>query len=290
MKFRLILVVLCMVMGVHSAFAEEVYLDNGDRISGEIVEETETSIVIETQAMGRISVDKNFVKKEKKIRAEGTPQWQRKISIGYSQTGGNTEASQGSGELFINRKTGDDEWTGKLSTHISTSNDEMDAKKFYGMGRYAFSYGNDLKWYNFYKFEADQDYFANINYRLIPSTGVGYWFSDAEDWKLMIEGAIGFEHTNYRDNTKSENEAILAPRGFLEKRLVGNLRISEDIILYPSLSEGGKYRLHSETALINSLSDKVSWKLSFIDDFNSDPSGNTKKNDFRLISYVDYAF
>lgn len=86
-----------------------------------------------------------------------------------------------SSELMINRKTDSDEWTGQLKAYFSTSNDEIDAKKFYGMGRYAFSYGSNLKWYNFYKFEADQDRFANIDYRLIPSTGVGYWFSDLED-------------------------------------------------------------------------------------------------------------
>ena len=105
----------------------------------------------------------------------------------------------------------------------------------------------------------------------------------------MTEGAIGFEHTNYRDGTKSDNEVILIPRGFLEKILVGNLKISEDITIYPSLSEGGEYRLHSETALVNPITDQVSWKVSFIDDFNSSPSGSTKKNDFRLISSFDYA-
>lgn len=106
----------------------------------------------------------------------------------------------------------------------------------------------------------------------------------------MIEGAIGYELTNYYDATKSDHEIILIPRGFLEMKLTGNLKIVEDIILYPSLSEGGEYRLHSEIAVVNPINDKTSWKVSFIDDFNSSPSGNTKKNDFRLISSIDYVF
>jgi len=276
-------------------FAEEIHFKNGDKISGKIIKETDNKLIIETKAMGIISIEKDFIKQEEKkqmnkVKGENKSQWQRKASLGYSQTGGNTEASQGSVEVSINRKTDDDEWMGQLKAYLSTSNKKMDAKKFYGMARYAYSYGNDLKWYNFYKIEADQDRFANIDYRLIPSTGIGYWFSDEEDWKLMTEGAIGFEHTNYRDLTDSDNEVVLIPRGYLERILIGNLKISQDIILYPSLSDRGKYRLHSETALINPINDMISWKVSFIDDFNSSPSGTTKKNDFRLISSVDYEF
>jgi len=295
MRLGIIFFCFFIFINLGNVFAEEIYLKNGDRISGKIINETDLMVVIETEAMGQIFIEKDFIKyKEKKQINEAKKRkpllWQRKASVGYSQTSGNTEASQGSVELSINRKTGDDEWTGQLKAYISTSNEKMDAKKFYGMGRYAFSYSEDLKWYNFYKVEADQDHFANIDYRLIPSTGIGYWFSDEENWKLMTEGAIGFEHTNYRDETDSDNEVILIPRGFLEIKLIGNLKFSEDIILYPSLSEGGEYRLHSETALINPINEKVSWRVSFIDDFNSNPSGNTKKNDFRLISSVDYAF
>jgi len=282
-------------ISIGSIYADEIYLKNGDRISGKIIEETETTMIIETQAMGKISIDTDFVRKEKNAEAEivqkeSDVQWQRKIAVGYSQTSGNTQASQGSSELSVNRKTKKDEWTGVLRVLISTSNEKMDAKKFYGMGRYAFSYGGDLKWYNFYKFESEQNHFSNINYRLVPSAGIGYWFSDDKDWTLMAESAIGFEHTNYRDGTKSDNGAILIPRGFLEKKLLGNLRFIEDITLYPSLSEGGEYRLHSETIFINPITDQVAWKVSFIDDYISKPSGNTKKNDFSLISSLDYSF
>ena len=295
MIHKFILVSFFIVVSVPNIFAGEIYLKNGDRISGKIIQKTETETIIETQAMGKIVIKNSFIQKEKEVKTEAKKdnngkKWEKKITIGYSQTNGNTQASQGSSELLVKRKTGQNEWTGALKAFISTSNEKMDAKKFYGMGRYAFSYGDDLKWYNFYKFESEQDQFANIDYRLIPSVGIGYWFSDEEAWKLMFEGAIGFEHTNYRDETKSDNGAILIPRGFLQKKLIGNLKISEDITIYPSLSEGGEYRLHSETALVNPINDQVSWKVSFISDYNSNPSGNTKKNDSRLISSLDYLF
>ncbi len=102
------------------------------------------------------------------------------------------------------------------------------------MARYAYSFGGDLKWYNFYKLEADEDYFADIDYRLTPSTGVGYWFSDTDDLKAMAEMGLGYQYTNYRIEVKSTGEPVLVPRIFIDKRLIAKLHLSEDLTAYPS--------------------------------------------------------
>jgi len=278
-------------------FADEIYLKNGDRISGNINSETEESVTIETEAIESITINRAFV--DNVVRSgeiEETPfepkedkLWQSEIAVGYSKANGNTQSNQFSLRSKSNRKTDHDEFTLKGNVHYSSSNKKMDSQKWYGMGRYAFSFW-DRKWYNFYKLEGDHDRFANIDYRVIPSTGIGYWLSDEPDWKAMVEMAIGFEHTNFRDASKSSNEAVLVPRGFLEKKFIGGLSLSQDIVLYLSLEDTGKYRLHSETVLTNPINDHLSWKISFIDDLNSDPTGSAKKNDYRLISSLDYAF
>ena len=278
-------------------YADEVYLKNGDRISGKVIEEQEENIVIDTEAIGSIVINKKFVErivagediKEAKAAEQKDKPWQRNISVGYNKSSGNTQNNQVSTHLYANRKTGHDEFTMKGEVYYSSSNKKMDSQKWYGMGRYAFSFW-DRKWYNFYKLETDHDRFANIDYRAIPSTGTGYWFSDEPDWKAMIELGIGLEYTNYRDASKDSNEAVLVPRGFFEKRLIEELRISEEIVLYPSLKDTDKYRLRSETALTHPISDRLSWKISFIDELNSIPTGSAKKNDYRLISSLDYAF
>lgn len=278
-------------------YADEVYLKNGDRISGKIIEEQGDSVTIKTEAVGSITINKKFVERiitseeieKARVKKEKDGLWQRKVSVGYNKSDGNTQNNQLSMHLYAKRKTDYDEFTMKGEVYYSSSNTKMDSQKWYGMGRYAVSFW-DRKWYNFYKLETDHDRFANIDYRAIPSAGIGYWLSDEPDWKAMAELAIGFEHTNFRDASKSSNEAVLIPRGFLEKKLIEELRISQDIVLYPSLEDTGKYRLRSETALTNPISDRLSWKISFIDEFNSDPTGLARKNDYRLISSLDYAF
>ena len=120
--------------------------------------------------------------------------------------------------------------------------------------------------------------------------GAGTVGEVAFDTGGLVEGAVGYEHTNFRGSTKSSNEAVLVPRMFLETRLWGDSSLLEDFVLYPSLTDTGEYRFHSETKFTDPITDKMSWSASFIDDYDSDPAGGTKSNDYRLITAIDYAF
>ena len=294
-----LIIISCLILGQQSiSSADTVYLKNGDKISGEILEESNDSIKIESEAIGLVSINRQFIdqvfndKEIEKAELEKKKEksWERHISLGYSKISGNTESSALNINLSTNRKTEKDEFSLKGDYSYASTNRKMDTQKWFAMLRYAYSFGRMKKWYHFYKLEADHDRFANIGYRIIPSTGLGYWFSDTDDWKAMLECGIGFGHTNYRDNTKDKNEAVLIPRVFFEKKLFGESRLSEDISLYPSLESIGEYRLHSETSFINPINEKLSLKFSLIEDYNSDPAKDTKKNDLSIISSLIYSF
>lgn len=360
--------VLFLLAGPFTVGADTIRLKNGDQISGDIVEETAETFILQTDAMGVVVVKKEFIPPPEETtaemgemehmreashsteilqeseetaqqleqaqqarqaeQAEQTPsqetppvgqnlrtaqtahvqesqpsegteknktpepnvQWERKISIGYSQAGGNTERNSSTSALNINRKTERNETTAKYTSYYASSRKKTYAKKFYSMLRYAYNFGAWLKWYNFYKIEADQNRFANIEARFVPSSGIGYWFFDKPPLKAMLEGAVGHQYTNYHDPTKSKGEAILVPRGFLEKTLFESLILSQDASFYPSLRDTDQYRFHSETAVQHPVSKNVTWKMSFIDDYNSLPQGVTRKNDYRMISSIDYSF
>ena len=276
-------------------YAEEIHLKNGDRVSGEIIEQTDESISLKTDAIGTILIKRDAIDYIGSVKKETLAQvekklWQREASLGYNASSGNTQNNQFSLKFGATRKIDRvNEFTLKGDVYYSSSNERMDAQRWYGMVRYASSFW-ESKWYNFYKIEGDHDRFADINYRIIPATGVGYWFSDQPDWKAMVELGVGLEYTNFRSNAKDSSEAILIPRAFFEKKLFADLKISQDITLYPSLEAIGEYRLHSETSLVNQINDKLSLQLSLIADYNSVPPQDAKKRDVRLISAITYAF
>jgi len=275
-----------------NSYSEEFSLKNGDRISGQILNENDKTLLIKTEAMGEVSIDKEFLvakKSEEKISTAEDKLWSAELSLGYNKSGGNTQNSQMVNSLYVNRKTNHDEFTIKGNSYYSSTNKKMDTQNWYGMLRYAFSFGKK-KWYKFYKLEGDHDKFSAIDYRLIPSIGIGYWFSDSENWKAMVEAGLGFEHTSYNDRTEDSNKIVLTPRVFLEKKIFKTATISQDITFYPSFENAGEFRLRSETALTNPINDKISLRLSFIDDYDSLPPKNTKKNDTKILSSLVYSF
>ncbi|MBN2483937.1 MAG: DUF481 domain-containing protein [Candidatus Omnitrophica bacterium] len=277
--------------------ADEIYLNNGDKITGKVTADSGDTITLSTEAAGTITVKREFVEKVMTDEAIETAQrkeqarslWEKDVALGYSQANGNTQNRQFSAQVQAIRKTDSDEFTIKGNSYYGSTNKKMDTQKWYGMLRYGQSWTN-RKWYRFVKLEADHDYFGNIDYRLIPSSGIGYWFADTEEWKARLEMAAGFEHTHFRDTTKNKNEFVLVPRAFLEKQLFENTTLSEDITVYPSLEKFSAYRVRSETALVNALNEHLSLKVSFIWDYDAEPSLGTKESDTQLISSLVYSW
>lgn len=272
--------------------AETFLLTNGDRISGKLVEMGTKFIVIDTPSMGEVSVRREFFKEKEVPKAPPEPKyWSGKINGGYSLQSGNTKTESLTGGLAIKRKVEKvNEFDIQGNAKYGAADKKMNAQKYYGMTRFAYSFGKEKKWYNFYKVEGDHDRFANIAARVTPSTGVGYWFSDTEDWKLMNELGIGVTHTKYRDDTEDKTELVLIPRLYLEKRLFGKSRISEDLTVYPSLTNTGEYRLKSETVFTNPITDKLNFKVTWINEYNSDPGDDVKEHDMSVVSSLEYAF
>lgn len=224
------------------------------------------------------------------VWAESDAEWMRKVTAGLSTSGGNTEKGSLSAEFLMKRERDDDETQLRWTGYLGTSDSKLDSKKFYGLLRHDEKFGEDRTWYQFGKLEGMQDVFADINYRITPGYGVGRWLYDEDDFKLKLETALGYQYTDYRSaSKKDEGEVVLIPRLYLEKQLLDNLRLVEDLTLYPSL-EGGPFRLRNETSLVSKISDDMSWKVSYIDDYNSDPSPGTKKNDWIVTAGVDYSF
>lgn len=296
-KLNLITISLWLLLLSANTSAEEIYLNNGDKISGEIIKQDKEAIIVKTRAMGNISIKTDFVKEiipdqENRLAQtkKDTPElWKKEISFGYNESRGNTENSQLSFNLFANRKTEDNEFTARANTYYSSSDKTMDSQKWYTMLRYAYSFGA-RKWYNFYRLEADHDKFANIDHRIIPAAGLGYWYSDTPAWKAMTEAALGLEQTNFKQQTKDSDQLVLIPRAFLEAAVFENSKISQDISLYASLSDKGEYRLRSETVFENPINEKLLLRLSLINDYNSGAPETTKKSDLRLISSLAYSF
>ncbi len=270
--------------------ADVIHFINGDRLSGIILESGKNEVVIESEIVGILTLSRENIKRIQPA-GEQPKIWNGKMSGSFDLIKGNTETAALGGGIAVKRKVvKKNEFDFSVNGFYGSSDKKMNAQRYDAMIRYAYSFGRSKKWYHFYKTEADHDRFANINARMTPSTGIGYWFWDEPSWKLMSELGVGVTMTNYRDDRKNTADFVLIPRVYVEKTLRGKAKVSEDFTAYPSLTNAGEYRLKSETALTTPVAEDINLKVSWINLYNSHPGGDTKKLDQQLLSSLEYQF
>jgi putative salt-induced outer membrane protein YdiY len=302
-KYLVLSITLFFIATVPAYSDHIIRLHNNDILTGTLTKETADYIILESSVLGSLTIHRKHIAQiEPRVihtlpaadEAQPVPDdaadWTADFETAYFLTRGNTETSGFDLKAAVKRKTDTDETTFLATVNQSSSEKKMNAQKWYAMGRYAYSFGEDLQWFNPFKFEIDHDKFANIDYRYIPSVGIGYWVSDQEPFKAMGEVSVGWEHTEYNDGRDASDEAILIPHAYAEYTTVHNLRISQDLIAFPALSDLGEYRFISTSAIAFPFTDAMSLKLSWVNEYNSDVSGDTEKLDQKLLTAFVYSF
>jgi putative salt-induced outer membrane protein YdiY len=215
--------------------------------------------------------------------------WKFDLTAGYTMARGNTDTDQVSSTAKANRKTSHNETTFQGNAFYLESQKVMSAQTYDGMARYAYSYGAQLHWYNFYKLEYHHDRFALVDARLMPSTGVGYWWRDSEDYKLLLEMGVGFEHTDYTEGRESTNQAVAIPRFYVERRIIGKSRVTLDISGILNAGNKTGQRIDSELHFTNPISARLSLDLNVTDHYVSKPPLAAKDNDLLFVTALRYS-
>lgn len=214
--------------------------------------------------------------------------WKQEISLGYTQKTGNIQSAELLSNYEGSRKTDYSDLNIKAGVLYSSVNKKMDGQKYNGSVRYAPEL-DETNCFGFGKVEAEHDRFAGIDYRYVPSLGAGYWIAREENWMFSGEIGVGHEYVKYTNGSDDDN-VVLIPRFFCQKSIFDKAKLSEELIIYPNLEDVKKYRVRSEARFTNPLSDAFSLRVSFIDEFNTDPLGDAKKNDTQLILSLVYGF
>ena len=92
--FIIILMVFINFPDKRMAIADTIYLKNSDRISGAILDENDDMVVIETEVLGILSVNREYIARivmakaeqkadEKPAIDDDEAHWERKVSLGY---------------------------------------------------------------------------------------------------------------------------------------------------------------------------------------------------------------
>ena len=218
--------------------------------------------------------------------------WQHQVAAGYSTTNGNTKtvgATLGFHSTYTNGKNVVDI---KGNYEYDASHGRMSTQKAYGKVENDYTLGGpDSKWFNTRSVELDHDKYADISYRILPQIGIGYWFWKSDDSKFEVDDGVGYEYTKWNTpNSKNTGNMADIAHLYIDKVVFWKTKLSEELTFYPNLAYGSEYRLRSESDILTPLTQALSWKIAFIEQFNTTPEGTSKKNDTDLETSIQYAF
>ncbi len=209
--------------------------------------------------------------------------FERKFYLGGWLTSGNTEGQSFHTDLYLSR---DHKFINSLSLKGSLGQESSAGVetmfKIYSALRYAHSINKKL--YNFYKLEAEHDRFQDIDLRLIPTLGIGYWFVDQKDFKAMLEGAVGYQRDYMVDRTRDEMVVL---------KLSSDLFLggfSNELDIYVAASNSDNFRIVNQANYKIKLNTYYWFKWSLKDEYDNLPAAGVKKNDLRFTIGIEYSF
>lgn len=217
--------------------------------------------------------------------------WSGDVFAGYSKTTGNTQKSSANLSASALKRFDKSQFLLKGSMTYSESNKMMDGQKWDALAKYSHDFGQDDNLFSFTQVYVDHDYFSDIDYRITPSTGLGYHIVKTDDWTWDVDAGLGYRITRHRVNKAADDEALTAIlHTFAKKQIFEKAFISEDLTVYPGLKSDSGVLLRSETTFSNPLRENVDLELKYIMDYNSQPATGKKKTDGQFIAGLKYKF
>jgi len=108
-----------------------------------------------------------------------------------------------------------------------------------------------------------------------------------------LSGGLAFSEEDYSDGTGLDNnlEAILALRYQYFTFDTPKSNIAVDLLVFPSLTNSGRYRIEFDATFRHELVKDFFWGLSLLDSFDSDPpTVGAVKNDWSLVTSLGYSW
>ncbi len=128
-----------------------------------------------------------------------------------------------------------------------------------------------------------------LDLRSTVSGVVGYRMTSRTSGVWDIYGGVGLNREKFADQTgRSNTEAIIGTRATWYQ--FDQLEIETQIRVFPSLTEGGRYRIDFDTSSYLNLWGDLYFRVGFFDNFDSRPPIDAPGNDFGVSTTVGWEF
>ena len=303
-----------LVLLAGAASAATIELNSGEKLEGVVLEETDTTLVIQHQTFGRLEIPKADIKppEEDKINPGlfGTPilrGFSRSISAGLSGATGKSEEVAANANMNLSREMERHrmQWVGRFfytRTDGSVSENQLNTRYLHDF------LIPDANWFPFlsanYVYDTQQDW----RHRLAGQAGIGYDFVKTDEWELTgrVGGGVATTLTDARDtepdpgvpggrrNTgddpiRTEGNALVALQTLWN--YTEGQSLSFNTLYLPDLSDTPEFRSEStaEWKIATGFVEGLGFKLGARFIYDSHEIDDAKR-DFRYYANLVYDF
>ncbi len=222
---------------------------------------------------------------EEAIRRAGLLQnWSGEGEIGLLRTTGNSRQAGLTAGLEITR-TGID-WTHKvIALGDYQESAGLTTREQYSLA-YEPRYSLSQRFFLSGLAQWERDSFQGFDNRYSLSGGFGYRFIDTPDTKLSLESGPALRRTEFIDGTTRDNLAARYAVDF-DWQITDRIKFTEDA---SAILQFGNDTLLSRTAIEASISERLSTRLSYLIEHDTEPPLNSVKTDTRTRFTLIYGF
>ena len=292
-----------------AAQADKVRLENGDVVTGEIVEATEAGLVLEHAVLGRLQIAADQIDArvdgDAALPAPPAPLapvrpgiagtsllrgWTKQAQLGFTGASGNSENQDllaGLRGSFVDESK---RWNFDSAYFRSSSNGAETKNQAYATLIRDFLFAGE-KYFAFASTRYDYDQFQSWDHRLNVAGGAGYSFLDGE--KFDLRGRAGFGATKTFGAPGDDEWVPEAVLGIETEWLpAAGQKVTAFNTLYPSLSDGGEFRNLTgvDWSLAISSALGLSLNLGVQNEYESKVDPGIEKNDLLYRAALLYDF
>lgn len=299
---------------------EIIQLKNGDRITGEVLKEDETSISVKTRWNAELVLPKAEIEKRQvktpvpepvkilpvpavidPLPAPAVVQqppatlpkpkgvWKTNIQLGADLRESTVSSYMYSASTKVTYARGTWHNAADFRYSYGKSGNTLSADRMDGTLKTDLDVGQNREWFLYALGGVGYDKVRKIDYQYEIGPGVGRHLLTRTNMALNAEIGFSFQEQNF-SNASRRNELRLRLAEDYFWKLNSKVKLEQKAEIQPAFDNPADYRFRFETTVSYTLFNNVSWNVTLIDLYDSKPTTGVSNNDLQIRSGIGVSF
>lgn len=212
--------------------------------------------------------------------------WSGGADVGFALTSGNSDTTNLAIGLNATRATTNDKTSIYAASIYNRDSTSGESRTIANTVRGGVRYDRDInrKFFGYVFTDLEHNGLQDLTLRFVLGGGLGYHAIRNERTELDLLGGLAWNREYFKGDFNDRSTAEAQAGQTLSHRFSSRVSLKEALFIFPNLTDGGRYRINFDAALVTDISRRIAWQLTLSDRYLSDPPPGLEKNDLLLTA------